>query len=100
MHLAFIVIGNFIEIDLRFMEANHLILMPNIIIIIGNSFIDDGKNVIVDEIGLIQIMDDPVIIAMVERNSIGFVILYSSLIDIMGRELDGDNVVIILNRVE
>lgn len=74
MHLAFSSIGIFSVIDFGLDEVIQPIINPNEIIVIGSSFIWIGRNVTVEEIGLIHVRTDPIEIAISANNDIGLMI--------------------------
>jgi len=100
MQLAFVVSGLLMVIDDDIDENNHLDMAPRIIIIIGVIFIMVGIKVITDEIGLIQDIMAPAVVAIIASSDIGFIMLGSSLIWIWGVAFDVDHIVINLNRME
>lgn len=82
------------------MEEIHPIINPKEIIVMGINFIWVGRNVIVEEIGLIQVNVAPIVTAIRARSNIGMVIGNSSLIEIIGEEFEVVHIVTIENRVE
>lgn len=100
LHLACSEVWLFSVNDDWLIDVDHPIISPKIIIVRGRIFIEYGINVIVDDIGFIHVSIDPVITAISASRSIGLIILDSSVIRIIGDELDEDHIVTTLNRIE
>lgn len=100
IHLALSSNGVWIDVDFGLVDRAHLIIMPRVIIVSGRSFMWRGRNRVVEEIGLIHVKADPIITAIRARKYMGLMIGSSSLIEIMGDELDDDHIVTNLNRME
>lgn len=100
IQLAFNSIGVFMADDEGLLDSVHLIITPRVIIKMGRSFMWVGRNIVVEEIGLIQVIIAPAVIAIVANRSIGFIIANSSLIDIIGDECGGAHMVTRLKRTE
>jgi hypothetical protein len=74
IHLAFSSSGILSVIDFGLDEVIQPIINPNEIIVIGRIFIYIGRNVTVEEIGLIHVRIEPMEIAISASNDIGLMI--------------------------
>lgn len=78
MQLALNNIGKFKDLDFGLDDRIHPVISPSVIMIMGSSFICNGRNVRADDIGLIHVRAAPAVIAIKARSDMGLIIGISS----------------------
>lgn len=78
MQLALNSRGKFKDLDLGLDDKIHPVTSPSVIIVRGSSFMCNGRNVRVEDIGLIHVRAAPAVIAIKARSDMGLIIGISS----------------------